>query len=484
MKAKPVMKNHYPIRLGLVAALSLSLAVHEIRAGGNAPDLDGDGIPNIVDPDIDNDGIPNAIDDNVDGGIAKSGPYEGQYIGDHLANDNPAEKDIDGDELGDDSLGETDIDGDGFSDDDAMEADIDGDGRDDTDANERDIDGDGRLDSEDSEDDIDGDGLDDDDEAEMDIDGDDASDDVDEDIDGDALGNGDEMEDDTDGDSLADDDPADRNTDGDSLGNREDPDDDNDMIADEDDLDHRNDDDEMEIEITLARVAAPSGSRVRAKLQRLATGKVKLEFDGRADIGTMPEGAYDLVVNGTVIGQLVLTPDGDRIEGEVEFETNPNKPEEIALLIDVIGLPVEVIRDGLVYFSDTLPTPSDPPTGGDVGDDGIEDNIKITLDKAPGLDSEVKAKVEVQFGIAGIVGLEIEVENAPPGAYDVVIGGISRGTLTVTGQSGDSEGQLHFDDEGNGGNELLLDFNAVGESVALVLAGDVLFSGTLPTSGS
>jgi hypothetical protein len=484
MKAIIKLQRNTALRFGLVSVTSFALAASGLRAAGNAPDLDGDGIPNIVDPDIDNDGIPNAIDDNVDGGIAKSGPYAGKYIGDHLANDNPAERDIDGDGQGDDSLGETDIDGDGFNDDDASEADIDGDGRNDDDANERDIDGDGRMDDQTSEDDIDGDGLDDDDASETDIDGDGSDDDIDDDIDGDDLGNGDEMENDTDGDSLSDDDPSDRNIDGDSLDNRDDSDDDNDLITDEDDLDYRGYDDEMEIEISLARVAAPNGSRVRAKLQQLATGKVRVEFDGRADMGTMPEGAYDLVVNGTIIGQLMLRPDGDRIEGEVQFETNPNKPDEIALLIDVVGQPVEVIRDGVVYFSDMLPTPADPPLGGDDGDDGIEDNIKVTLDNAPGLSSEIKAKIEVQFGIAGIVGLEIEVENAPPGGYDVVIGGLSRGILTVEGEIGDSEGQLHFDDEGNGGDELLLDFNAAGQSVALVLDGAVLFSGILPASGS
>lgn len=94
----------------------LALACVPVWAAG--PDLDGDGVPNVVDPDIDNDGIPNALDRNIDGGIPKSGPHKGRYIGDHLDNDNPAEKDIDDDGLADDSLGEEDIDGDGLDDDD------------------------------------------------------------------------------------------------------------------------------------------------------------------------------------------------------------------------------------------------------------------------------------------------------------------------------------------------------------------------------
>ena len=91
-------------------------------------DLDGDGIPNIVDPDIDNDGIPNIVDSNVDGGIAIVGPYAGQYLGDHIDNDNPTEEDMDDDGLADVSLAEKDIDGDSKNDDDSTETDIDGDG--------------------------------------------------------------------------------------------------------------------------------------------------------------------------------------------------------------------------------------------------------------------------------------------------------------------------------------------------------------------
>ena len=54
-----------------VALCAVVAFAGEVRGG--APDLDGDGIPNIVDPDIDGDGIPNALDKNVDGGIARSG---------------------------------------------------------------------------------------------------------------------------------------------------------------------------------------------------------------------------------------------------------------------------------------------------------------------------------------------------------------------------------------------------------------------------
>src|SRR5678810_231281 len=117
------------VALLLSALPNASAAYWNRNRGGHSDDIDGDGILNFVDPDIDNDGIPNALDDNVDGGIAKSGPFRGRWVGDHKRNDDPSEKDIDGDGLNDDSLAEKDIDGDGLNDDSALEDDIDGDRR-------------------------------------------------------------------------------------------------------------------------------------------------------------------------------------------------------------------------------------------------------------------------------------------------------------------------------------------------------------------
>ena len=140
----------------MTAAFAAAFGVSPAMAASQ-PDLDGDGISNLVDPDVDGDGILNGDDRNVDGGVCKSGPFKGKYVGDRLKNDDPNEKDIDADTLNDDSNAERDIDGDGLKDNGGREKDIDGDGRrDDADA-EVDIDGDGTVNGED--DDMDGDGI-------------------------------------------------------------------------------------------------------------------------------------------------------------------------------------------------------------------------------------------------------------------------------------------------------------------------------------
>ena len=462
-----------PLSTFATAAL-LSLVPVTVRA--TPPDLDGDGIPNIVDPDIDNDGVPNALDRNVDGGIARSGPYSGRYIGDHLDNDSPAEKDIDDDGEKDDSLADRDIDGDGLADDSPLETDIDGDHRADDSTAERDIDGDARNNDDSAEVDIDGDGFDDDDDSEMDIDGDSRDDSSDADIDGDSRDNGDSTEDDTDGDGRSDEASDESDDDGDGTMDRDDEDDDNDGVQDNDDGDHHNETDEAEVEVTLDRAAAaPSGSRSRVKIQKMATGKVELQVDAR----DVPAGAYDVAINGTSIGQLTVLADGNDTRGEQEWETAANKPEEINLTVEVIGQPITVSLNGVVYFSGTVPTPPPPDAGG--GEGGGEDDgsgtATVNFAAAPGAPAGAKIKAQLEFGAAGLKSMEVEAEDLPDGSYDFATGGEQRATLTVSNQ----KGQLKFYVEPEGG-EIALDFTAAGETATISQDGTVLYSVQLPAS--
>lgn len=464
--------NKKPLsRLTAAAAAVLALGFSPLLAAGGAPDLDGDGIPNVVDPDIDNDGIPNALDKNVDGGIARSGPHAGQYIGDHLDNSNPAEKDIDDDGLADDSLGELNIDGDAERDDSMLEADIDGDGRDDDSSAEMDVDGDGVNDDVEMEDDIDGDGFDDDDYAEADIDGDGRADDNDSDIDGDERSNGDSTEDNTDGDKLVDNDAMEENDDGDSLNDREDDDDDNDGVTDEDDGDHHAESDEQEVQVSLTRQpAAPGGSRCRVKVQQMTTGKIKFEIDGRE----FPAGSYDVIIDGVIVGTLPMTGSGKDTEGEQKWETGADPGEdELPLTFEVIGKPVSLSRDGVVYFNGTVPLPP-PPPGGGIPATPAAGNLLA----GPAAPAGAHGEVDVSFGSSGIKELEIEIEDVPAGNYDFVLGDLTRGTITVSG----GKGKLRFDTNPNNSGERLLDFTASGLGFTIVQGADVFFTGTVPSA--
>ena len=197
------MKMNARNSIKLAGLLWCVLGLQTTHAQSAAADLDRDGIPNISDRDVDNDGTLNGADRNIDGGIARSGPLRGRYIGDNFPNDSSQELDMDADGLADIALAEKDIDGDGLADVAPNETDIDGDGRLDGERRETDIDGDGLLDNAAGETDIDGDALPDHSDEEKDIDGDGFADGVkgEVDIDGDGSVNGSDT--DVDGDGLA-----------------------------------------------------------------------------------------------------------------------------------------------------------------------------------------------------------------------------------------------------------------------------------------
>lgn len=419
-------------------------------AASNAPDLDGDGVPNIVDPDIDNDGIPNALDKNVDGGIAKSGPYKGKYIGDHQNNDNPGEKDIDADNQADDSLAEKDLDADGKMDDDSTELDIDGDGRADDSLAEKDIDGDGQNEDKLTEDDIDGDGLDDDDPTEMDIDGD-------------TLTNGTTVEVDTDGDGVLDSDPAEMDDDGDGRDDGDDDDDDNDGVSDGRDDDHHDEDGESESEQSLTRLAGPSNSQAHLELRTKPSGRIRFEIE----LENVASGEYRLFVAGIERGMIQISGD----EGRFVYETVPDDQGEMLLDFDIYGQPVIIKMSGVDYFSGTA------PLAGNGGGETANADLERTSNAPSGSEGEIKLTVATN----GDVTVVIQVEDLAIGTYDCKVAGVAVGTIEVTqnGTNG-TRGTLKFATVPTG-DQLPLTFEISGQSVTIEQNNIIYLSGNGPT---
>ena len=363
--------------------------------------------------------------------------------------------------LGQASASPRDIDGDGISN--SSDADVDGDGR--FNGSDRNVDGGicrkGRFKGK-----FVGDRLKNDDPREKDIDGDGRPDKSDDDIDGDRLTNG-----------------KDDDCDGDGKGRSRDDDDDGDDIDDsrddDDDNDGSSDDDENEVEISLTSTAtAPSGSRARAKVKLYTSGKIEFEIDGRG----LAEGDYDVVVNGQILGALSMIDDDGRTEGEVDFETNPDKSDELPLPFNPFGLPVLIVKGGVTYFTGTVPTPTDVFIDDDDDDNGGGRSIIGNLTKASGLSSEAEGKVEIQVGAKGVTGLEVEVEAIPAGTYDFIVDGVNRGTLSVILEKGKLRGKLRFEVVPNGNGEILLDFPVAGKSIVISQGGSTFFSGTAPTT--
>ncbi len=437
-------------RTGAALAVLALLLQGPLHAAGTAPDLDGDGIPNIVDPDIDNDGFPNALDDNIDGGIARSGPFIGKYLGDHLDNANPAEKDIDGDELSDGSLAERDIDGDGKADDASSELDIDGDGREDDAAAEKDIDGDGRNDDMLDEDDIDGDGYDDDDAAEMDSDGD-------------GRNNGDLAENDHDGDGIQDD--LDDDRDGDGRSDIEDDDDNNDGISDNDDgSPDRPGEQKLTNQLTRTN-AAPSNASARAQIHLRSSGTAR--FAVKAEHFT--PGSYAVLV-GTVPRGSITIGSGDS-DGQLAFDTHPDDPGELLLDFNPAGLTVSILSGSAEWFQGSAPTPSA---------EGSDQSWESEFSLSPAAAAHAEGKIKLSLSSSGESTLSLEVQDLAPGLYDVRVAGTIRGQILVAEDGDKTVGMLRFLADPNDPNEALLNFDAAHQPITVEKSGTVHLSGTSP----
>ena len=81
----------------------------------------------------------------------------------------------------------------------------------------------------------------------------------------------------------------------------------------------------------------------------------------------VPLGAYELRVGGVARGTITVVNAGTEIQGEIEFDTDPDEPGELPLTFDPRGKTLEVVQGATVFFSSTLgggggPGVCTPPT--------------------------------------------------------------------------------------------------------------------------
>jgi hypothetical protein len=67
----------------------------------------------------------------------------------------------------------------------------------------------------------------------------------------------------------------------------------------------------------------------------------------------------------------------------------------------------------------------------------------------------------------------VEIEDLPVGDYNLLVGGVNQGTITVTDTGGETEGEIEFDTDPDDPGELLLDFD-------IEQGGTVFLSRTFP----
>jgi hypothetical protein len=195
--------------------------------------------------------------------------------------------------------------------------------------------------------------------------------------------------------------------------------------------------------------------------------------DFRVEIEDLPVGAYDLLVGGVVRGTIDVADVGlGETEGQIEFDTDVDEPDELPLDFDPVGQTVEIFQGGTLFLSSTV---------GDPGP-GTCDPMDVEPEMAnTGADPDAHGKARFRQEIDCDRDFRVEVDDLAVGSYELVVGGVVRGTIDVVDVgAGDTEGDIDFDNDPDQPGEILLDFDPRGELVDVRQGATVFLSVTMP----
>lgn len=221
-----------------------------------------------------------------------------------------------------------------------------------------------------------------------------------------------------------------------------------------------------DLEVDLAGTDAAPGATGRLEFE-IRPGHAELQLEVRG----LPAGDYELALDGTAVAPITTDAGG---EGDLKLQSPPG-PASGLLDFDPRGHLITVEAGGTVFLRADVPDQgtipgaegADPPPFG-------ESEIEFALANQ-GVYPDGKAKAELEQE-PDRVDFKVEVEDIPAGDYDLRVDGQIRATITVTGGTGESRGEVEFRFPSDPG-KLLLDFNPLGKSVTIEEQGMVLFSG-------
>jgi len=234
---------------------------------------------------------------------------------------------------------------------------------------------------------------------------------------------------------------------------------------------------DSEIEVTLVNAGAfPAGS-----------GEAEFEQDSdrvdfEVEIEDVPVGSYSLAVGGIERGTIEVVDTVNGPEGEVEFRF-PAGPGKLPLDFDPRGQLIEVADGSGLVFSVNFPATggNDDDDDDDGNDDGNDDTteVEVSLTNAsvfPQASGDAKFEVDED----GEREFDVEIEDLPVGGYDLVVGGVQRGTITVEASDDGNEGEIEFGDPADD-DELMLDFDPRGELIEIFDGDALIFSVNFPS---
>lgn len=209
-----------------------------------------------------------------------------------------------------------------------------------------------------------------------------------------------------------------------------------------------------------------------------ASGDAKFEIDDRGrhkfsvEVEDVAEGNYQLWIGGVQRGVIHVTSSAGKVQGELEFSSDDDDSDELPLTFEPRGEVIEVRSGAGVFFSHLF------GLGGTNVPVAVPVRTELPL-FSTGADNNASAKMEFKRDDRGRRHFEVEVEDVAVGDYNLIVGGVNRGVITVVAVPNGTRGQIEFEDEPEAG-ELLLTFDPLGQAVALERDSVTYFERILP----
>ena len=226
-------------------------------------------------------------------------------------------------------------------------------------------------------------------------------------------------------------------------------------------------DNPVDIRSFFAATTAGAGSSGKAEFE-ISGGRTNFEVE----IEDLPEGNYELIVDGVNQGRIKVKslPTGGT-KGELEFRS-PVESGKVLLTFDPRDKLIDVTDStSTIVLTQIFPLETPIDDGGLPGGDEQEIDIEMTN---AGIYPAGDAKAEFEQR-PDRTEFSVEVEDIPVGEYELWVGKVLRGTITVVSVLGGTEGEIEFRNPVEPGKSLL-DFDPRDQLIEVMEFNTLLFS--------
>lgn len=222
-----------------------------------------------------------------------------------------------------------------------------------------------------------------------------------------------------------------------------------------------------------------------------ATGRVELRYLEQKNkdrfivhLHGFDRGDYELYVDGQLQAEIDMSK-GRSTMRTFETSKNAKKPgngngngkgnsKKLELDFDPRGLIVDLVKDDVILFSGEMLAQIE-------GINGVQVGETVTVLEPTAADADATGTATVALGADEDLTFTVEVGALAPGDYEVVVEGVVRGTVTVTGVDPATTGEIIFSSDPEAG-ELQLDFDPLGKTLEIRQGTTVFLTGEIALS--